>query len=453
MEEQRKTLTLFELNALVRQTLELGMPDDYWVEAELSEIHEVRGHCYMELIQKDDHNNTPVAKASAKCWASTWRLARPHFERVTGQQLHAGMKVLLKVSAQFHENYGFSWIVTDIDPTFTMGDMARKRQEIIRQLKEEGVFDLQKELQLPMFCQRIAVISSANAAGYGDFVNQLENNDYGFRFHTQLFPAVMQGEGVEQSVIAALNKIFARLKKEDSSLFTLHSSLNFDCVVIIRGGGATSDLSGFDTLALAENVANFPLPVITGIGHERDESVLDMVSHTRVKTPTAAAAFLISNLKSVLDEIEDSEQRIHAKVKQRMDMEKIRLLNYAQKIPMLFSVVRTRQEALLGQLLVKMRSSIGYRLQDECHRLIVLQNNMQPVLYRKLTDERHLLDLLSQRLIGLDPNRLLKRGYSITLKNGRTVRDVSQLKEGDELETRFENGTVRSVVNQVNNKS
>ena len=453
MEEQRKTLTLFELNALVRQTLELGMPDDYWVEAELSEVHEVRGHCYMELIQKDDHNNTPVAKASAKCWASTWRLARPHFERVTGQQLHAGMKVLLKVSAQFHENYGFSWIVTDIDPTFTMGDMARKRQEIIRQLKEEGVFDLQKELQLPMFCQHIAVISSANAAGYGDFVNQLENNDYGFRFHTQLFPAVMQGEGVEQSVIAALNKIFARLKKEDSSLFTLHSSLNFDCVVIIRGGGATSDLSGFDTLALAENVANFPLPVITGIGHERDESVLDMVSHTRVKTPTAAAAFLISNLKSVLDEIEDCEQRIHAKVKQRMDMEKIRLLNYAQKIPMLFSVVRTRQEALLGQLLVKMRSSIGYRLQNERHRLIVLQNNMQPVLYRKLTDERHLLDLLSQRLIGLDPNRLLKRGYSITLKNGRTVRDVSQLKEGDELETRFENGTVRSVVNQVNNKS
>ena len=446
MEEQRKTLTLFELNALVRQTLELGMPDDYWVEAELSEIHEVRGHCYMELIQKDDHNNTPVAKASAKCWASTWRLARPHFERVTGQQLHAGMKVLLKVSAQFHENYGFSWIVTDIDPTYTMGDMARKRQEIIRQLKEEGVFDLQKELQLPMFCQRIAVISSANAAGYGDFVNQLDGNEYGFRFHTQLFPAVMQGEAVEQSVISALEKIYAEISSGQTGQ-------SFDCVVIIRGGGATSDLSGFDTLALAENVANFPLPVITGIGHERDESVLDMVSHTRVKTPTAAAAFLISNLKSVLDEIEDSEQRIHAKVKQRMDMEKIRLLNYAQKIPMLFSVVRTRQEALLGQLLVKMRSSIGYRLQDERHRLIVLQNNMQPVLNRKLTDERHLLDLISQRLIGLDPNWLLKRGYSITLKNGRTVRDVSQLKEGDELETRFENGTVRSVVNQVNNKS
>ena len=204
----RKSLTLYELNALVRETLALQMPDEYWVEAELSEAREVRGHCYMELIQKDDRSNTPVAKASAKCWASTWQLVKPHFMRVTGQQVHAGMKVLLKVYAQFHESYGFSWIVTDIDPTYTLGDMARKRLEIIRQLKEEGVFDLQKELRLPMFCQRIAVISSANAAGYGDFVNQLESNEYGFRFHTQLFPAIMQGEGVEQSVIAALEKIY-----------------------------------------------------------------------------------------------------------------------------------------------------------------------------------------------------------------------------------------------------
>ena len=229
----KNSLTLYELNALVRETLALEMPDEYWVEAELSEAREVRGHCYMELIQKDEHSNTPVAKASAKCWASTWQLVKPHFMRVTGQEIHAGMKVLLKVYAQFHESFGFSWIVTDIDPTYTMGDMARKRMEIIRQLKEEGVFELQKELQLPMFCQHIAVISSANAAGYGDFVNQLENNEHGFRFHTQLFPAVMQGEGVEQSVIGALNKIFESLEcktenlkfsdaNDDFSLFTLH---------------------------------------------------------------------------------------------------------------------------------------------------------------------------------------------------------------------------------------
>ena len=444
MEESRITLTLYELNALVRQTIEFEMPDEYWVEAELSEVHEVRGHCYMELIQKEPRNNTPIAKASAKCWAPKWSLVKPHFERITGQQLHAGMKVLLKVSAQFHENYGFSWIVSDIDPTYTMGDMARKRQEIIRQLKEEGVFDLQKELTIPMFCQHIAVISSANAAGYGDFVNQLENNECGFRFLTQLFPAVMQGEGVEQSVIAALEKIYNEIGYSSGN--QEGSSSTFDCVVIIRGGGATSDLSGFDTLALAEHVANFPLPVITGIGHERDESVLDMVSHTRVKTPTAAASFLISNLKNVLDVIEDSEMRLYASVKQRMDMEKIRLLHYSQQIPALFSVVRTRQEALVQQLQIKMKSAIDYRLQNERHRLEVVQNNIRPALERKLIDERHRLQLLAQQLEGLNPERLLKRGYSITLKDGKTVCDASQLNDGDELETRLMNGSVRSVV-------
>ena len=442
----RKSLTLYELNALVRDTLALQMPDEYWVEAELSEAREVRGHCYMELIQKDDRSNTPVAKASAKCWASTWQLVKPHFMRVTGQQVHAGMKVLLKVYAQFHESYGFSWIVTDIDPTYTLGDMARKRLEIIRQLKEEGVFELQKELRLPMFCQRIAVISSANAAGYGDFVNQLESNEYGFRFHTQLFPAIMQGEGVEQSVIAALNKIFERLEKEDSSLFTLHSSLNFDCVVIIRGGGATSDLSGFDTLALAEHVANFPIPIITGIGHERDESVLDMVSHTRVKTPTAAAAFLISHLKGVLDVIEDAEQSIVLKVRQQMEMEKIRLLHLSQQIPSLYSLVKSRQETRLDRLQSSLQLSVSRRLQDERHRLDILSHNLPPIAERKLLQEHHRLDLLREKLEALNPELLLRRGYSITLNAGKIVKDASLLHPGDLIETRLQKGTVHSVV-------
>ena len=454
----KNSLTLYELNALVRETLALEMPDEYWVEAELSEAREVRGHCYMELIQKDEYSNTPVAKASAKCWASTWQLVKPHFMRVTGQEIHAGMKVLLKVYAQFHESYGFSWIVTDIDPTYTMGDMARKRMEIIRQLKEEGVFELQKELQLPMFCQHIAVISSANAAGYGDFVNQLENNEYGFRFHTQLFPAVMQGEGVEQSVIGALNKIFESLEckteslefataNDDSSLFTLHSSLDkFDCVVIIRGGGATSDLSGFDTLALAEHVANFPLPIITGIGHERDESVLDMVSHTRVKTPTAAAAFLIGHLKAVLDAIEDAEQRISSIVRQQMDMEKIRLLHLSQQIPTLFSLVRSRQEASIDRLQGNLRLSVTRRLQEERHRLDIHSHNLMPVIERRLLRERHQLDMLNEKLEALNPELLLRRGYSITLSGGKVVKDASILKSGDELETRLSKGTVRSVV-------
>ena len=297
------SLSLLELNSLVRQVIEETLSQEYWVEAELSEFRESRGHCYMELIEKDETSATPIARASAKCWRTQWAMLQPYFERTTGQTLHAGLKVRLKVYAQFHEAFGFSWIVTDIDPTFTLGDMARKRQEIIRKLKEEGIFDLQKELTLPLFCQRIAVISSETAAGYGDFVNQLIHNDSGLKFSIQLFPAIMQGEQVEQSIIDALNMIYEANEPNKSHEF-------FDCVVIIRGGGATADMSGFDTLALAENVANFPLPIITGIGHDRDESILDMVSFLRVKTPTAAAAFLVSHLEEVLNTIDDAQDRI-----------------------------------------------------------------------------------------------------------------------------------------------
>ena len=201
-------LSLRQLNLMVRDAIESALPDEYWVEAELSECRENSGHCYMELIEKDELSNTPVARASAKCWRQTWGMVKPYFERVTGQPLRAGMKVLLQVYAQYHEAYGFSWIVSDIDPTYTIGDMARKRQEIIRQLKEEGVFDLQRELRLPTFAKRIAVISAESAAGYGDFCHQLEDNEYGFRFKVTLFPAIMQGEQVEQSIIAALNQIY-----------------------------------------------------------------------------------------------------------------------------------------------------------------------------------------------------------------------------------------------------
>ena len=416
-----KALTLYELNSLVRETIEEELHQEYWVEAELSEVREVRGHCYMQLVQYDRseeggkrkrYENTPIAQASAKCWQSSWQLLRPYFEKETGQRLHAGMKVLLQVYANFHETYGFSWIVTDIDPTYTMGDMARKRQEIIRVLKDEGVFDLQKELPLPLFCQRIAVISSANAAGYGDFVNQLENNEYGFRFHTRLFPAVMQGEDVEKSVIAALEQIFRG------------SENSFDCVVIIRGGGATADLSGFDTLALAENVANFPLPIITGIGHERDESILDMVSHTRVKTPTAAAAFLIDHLKEVLEVLIDAQERITRYAQQKLSTLDAQLSVVAEAIPRLFSVVKTRQDA----------------------RLDSMQEKMTMLIERRLETEQHRIQLVSEKVKSLDPTLLLRRGYSITLRNGKVVKDVSVLNTGDELETRLAHGSVRSKV-------
>lgn len=407
--------TLYELNQLVRETLEAEMPDEYWVEAELSECRESRGHCYLELIQKEEKTNTPIARASAKCWANSWTVIRPYFERTAGQALHAGMKVLLKVYPQFHEAFGFSWIVTDIDPTYTIGDLARRRQEIIRQLKEEGVFDLQRELSLPLFAQRIAVITSETAAGYGDFLNQLQQNEYGFCFEVTLFPAIMQGEQVEQSVINALNQIHAEMSDNNDV---------FDVVVMIRGGGATSDMSGFDTLALAENVANFPIPIITGIGHERDECILDMISHTRMKTPTAVAAFLISHLAETDDLLNDIQNRMVRLVKERLTTHQLRLAALSERIPSLFSVVKARQEAHLDQLFARLQTQLQTTLVQQTHRL----------------------ELLAQRTVSLDPILLLRRGYSITLHHGKVVSDPSQLHEGDEIETRLEKGTVKSIV-------
>ena len=403
--------TLRQLNLMVRDAIAMQLPDEYWVEAELSECRERGGHCYMELVEKDDRSNTPIARASAKCWRQTWQMVQPYFERTTGQPLHAGLKVLLKVYAQFHEAYGFSWIVTDIDPTYPLGDMARKRQEIIRQLKEEGIFDLQRELHIPLFAQRIAVISAENAAGYGDFCRQLEDNGYGFRFEVTLFPAVMQGEQVEQSIIAALEKIY---------------SLNatFDVVVIIRGGGATADLSGFDTLALAENVAQFPLPVITGIGHDRDESILDMISHTRVKTPTAAATLLVDNLLRVLDRIERAQTFVSHFVSDSIHRHQQRISQLATLIPTL--ALRT--------------------VSDGRHRIEMLQPRPRLAIERLLTEQKHRLERMALQLQGFDPQILLARGYSITLKDGRAVRDPAQVKPGDEIETRIEKGTFKSIV-------
>lgn len=429
----RHALTLFELNSLVNNVIDTAFDHAFWVEAELSEAREVKGHCYMELIQKDIFSATPVARASAKCWKSTWTRLRPKFECATGQQLHAGMKVMLLVTANFHEAYGFSWIVQDIDPTYTLGDMARKRLEIIRQLKEEGVFDLQKELTIPMFAQRVAVISSESAAGYGDFCRQLLDNDYGFAFSIRLFPATMQGEQVEATVINALNDIYNNVD-------------DFDVVVIIRGGGATADMSGFDTLALAENVANFPLPIITGIGHDRDESVLDMVSNTRVKTPTAAAAFLVDNLAGLWSHIDSMRERVATTLRRRMETEQERLGRISGRVPILFSLVKERQEAKLTRLMTDISGTIRERLQRAMHEIDVIDNNIAPLVERKLTLEGNRIDRLALRAEALDPQLLLKRGYSITLFNGKAVHDPATLKEGDVIETRVEKGSIVSTI-------
>ena len=412
--EQHHHYSLLELNRLVRATIEDTLCEQYWLEAEIGQIGENNGHCYLEFIQKIEGHNTPVARAKAKCWRNVWGSVRPYFEHTTGQTLTLGMKVLVLVHPDFHEAFGFSWIVDDIDPRFTLGDMARRRQEIIRQLKAEGVFDLNRELPLPLFTQRIAVISSSTAAGYGDFCRQLEENKRGFRFSVTLYESLMQGEGVERSIISALDKINAHID-------------DYDCVVIIRGGGATSDMSGFDSLLLAENVANFPLPVITGIGHDRDECILDMVSHTRVKTPTAAAAFLIDRLEQVARRIDDAADRITSYVQHRMEIEKMRLSRAAERIPILFSLVKSKQE----------------------NKMEALNQRIASAVQRLIDRRRHTLDILEQRTKSLDPTLLLQRGYSITLVNGHALRSPSAVKSGDIIVTRLADGTVKSTVNET----
>jgi len=411
--------SLRQLNLMVRDAIEMHLPDEYWVEAELSECRERGGHCYMELVEKEESTHTPIARASAKCWRQTWQILEPYFERVTSQPLRAGLKVLLKVYAQYHEAYGFSWIVTDIDPTYTIGDMARKRQEIIRQLKEEGVFDLQKELLLPLFCQRIAVISAEGAAGYGDFMRQLEDNPYGLHFDITLFPAIMQGEQVEQSIIAALEEIYVQ-----SQQLTANGQKPFDVVCILRGGGATADLSGFDTLALAEHVANFPLPIITGIGHDRDESILDMVSHIRVKTPTAAADLLIDHLQQVLLRIENAQQRITTAISQKLS-------TYSNKLTTLQTLIPTLALRILS---------------NSHHRIEMLGSRIPVAIERRLTSQKHRLENVEIKLQSFDPQTLLSRGYSITTHQGKVIRDPRQLKVGDKIETRVEKGKFKAIV-------
>ncbi len=387
--EQSHHFSLYALNALVHEAVSNALPDEYWVEAELAECRERNGHCYMELVEKDERSNSPIAKASAKCWRQTWTLLHATFLRATGQPLRAGMKVLLRVYPQFHEAYGFSWIVSDIDPTYTIGDLARRRQEIIKTLKAQGVFDLQRELRLSPFAQRIAVISAESAAGYGDFCRQLLDNEYDLQFQTELFPAIMQGERVEQSVIQALNLINNRID-------------DFDAVVIIRGGGATSDMSGFDTLPLAENVANFPLPIITGIGHDRDECVLDMVSHTRVKTPTAAATLLTAHLCNTLQQVADAENVIAHYAQDRLQRHRLQLEHITTLLP-----------------------HLAQRLMTEAH---------------------HSLERIQLKLEGYDPQLLLQRGYSITLHSGQIVKSPQDVKSGDEIETRLKQGTIKSII-------
>lgn len=427
-----QSLTLFELNNLIKRTLDEIMFDYFWVTAEISDFS-VRGHCYLEFIQKDISGNSLVAKARGTIWKSTYEKLSRKFQTETGQPLRSGMKVMVYTKVSFHELYGFALNIIDIDPTYTLGDLAKRRQEILNQLREEGILELQKELEIPVLCQRIAVISSASAAGYGDFCNQLQNNDSGLKFYTKLFPAIMQGDQVEPTIIEALDAI---VKEEE----------NWDVVVIIRGGGATADMSGFDTLALAENVVQFPLPIITGIGHERDDTVLDLISNIRVKTPTAAAEFLIHHLEETAYDVQDMEQRITASVRQILNDEHNRIDRLTGKLPSLFAVLKNDEMFRMERIMKRIGSAWQIWRTSEQQKLDNRMPQLKMLIDSMMQNEKFRLQLLDEKIKNADPEILLKRGYSLTYHNGRVVTSKKQLNKNDQVEIHLADGIVNGVI-------
>ena len=428
-------VTLYELNNLVRSVIEQTLDDEYWLQAELSEARlAANGHFYVEFVQKDDTGRNLLARARGTMWARTYNMLAPLFERATGERLRAGMRVRVLVTLTFHELYGYSLNIVNIDPSFTLGDLAKRRREILAQLDADGIIDDNKSLPLPALLKHVAVISSAGAAGYGDFCNQLSDNGYGLHFETRLFPAVMQGANVEESVLAALEAICTEADA-------------FDCVVIIRGGGATSDLSDFDSYALAAAVAQMPLPVIVGIGHERDETVLDFVAHTRVKTPTAAAAFLIDHEAQQLARLDDLSASITQYARASIEQAKATLDHLVVSLPRTFALVSERQSRRLEQLMTRIAQAAQMGVQRPMARLEALEPLLVQAARFRMQNTQTRLQHLEQRLAALDPSLLLKRGYSLTFTaDGQLVKDASHLRTNDILTTRLATGEIKSKV-------
>lgn len=427
-------LTLYQLNAMVRDAVRLCLPDALWITAEISEMRQAsNGHCYLELVDKDELAGGAFrAKARATIWKDNSELLLSLFTAQTGQRLVAGLKVLLQVRVVFHEVYGYSLNVVDLDPTYTLGDVARRRQEILHQLQADGVLELNKELPLPRPLRRIAVISAAGAAGYGDFTAQLSRS--GHAFECQLFEATMQGLAVESSIIAALDRIVDEQER-------------WDCVVILRGGGAVSDLNGFDTYLLATSVAQFPLPIFTGIGHERDETLLDLVAHTRFKTPTAVAAYLIELRADETQLLTLLEQRLFAAAQQVLERKQLGYERLAQRYQNVAQQYLAREQALLVRLAQRMQQRSIERLHIEQQQVLTCSNKLAHAVHRLLENRVAKLEQHDTLLRMASPERILSQGYSLTLlPDGSALRSVADAPRGTRLRTQVMDGTVESVV-------
>lgn len=428
-------MTLSEFQQLLGNSIRMNREiQNVWVQAELSDLRLNGGHCYMELVEKDD-SGIMRAKLRAMIWSNTAQTLRRKFYEATGRDLSNGIKVQVRGSATHHNLYGLSFNIYDIDPSYTLGDMERLRREILERLTREGLINCNKMLPPPSVPQRIAVISAEGAAGYGDFINQLKNNSDGFAVYTGLFPAVLQGERTVQTVMAALDKV--ALTRD-----------MWDAAVIIRGGGATTDLNSFDNYELARAVATFPLPVIIGIGHERDRTVLDEIACIRCKTPTAVAEYIIGALRISYSHISDIVRRIARYSADAIKGEHLRIANLGQTIPAFAKNRILRSQMHLSELRASLRTSTASRISSAQNALdrtaIRLQNSLNNVTTRETKRLEHLESLLRV----LSPENTLRRGYSITRLNGKAITEAAATKPGDVITTTLSSGFITSTITE-----
>lgn len=427
-------ITLSALTSLIGESIAVHMSPSYWIVAEVVEAREnYSGHCYLSLAEKSD--DKVIAQCRASIWKPTYRMLKPYFESSTGQAFTSGISIKIKVGVSFHNVYGLNLTVQDIDPAFTVGELTVRRQHILQLLEKDGVADLNKALEMPLVPQRIAVISSPTAAGYEDFVKQLKGNSYHYSFKLQLFPAIMQGDGAEDSVVGVMEQIFDRIDE-------------FDALVIIRGGGSALDLACFDNYNIAFHLTQMPIPVLVGIGHERDETVLDLVAHTALKTPTAVAAYLIDLFQQVELQVDELMDRLHLAVRQTVIRENQRLYTLSASLPTLVSQTIADQKMNLQQKVYQLNQLSRHNLQQKEERLFPYLtrlrlgvNNVFSQCYHRLEQA----DLLAQMS---DPRKLLEKGYSITMREGMVIKASDDVDVGDELVTYLHQGHIKNQVKE-----
>ncbi len=458
---ESKSLTLSQLIFQVKKQLNSSFATPIWIVAEISELNiNYSGHCYLELIEKEEDNDKMLAKSRATIWARSFRIIKPYFETTARETLKAGLKILIKVTVEFHEFYGFSLNVQDIDPSYTVGDLALKRTLIIEKLQSEGVFDMNRAFEIPTVPQRIAVITSETAAGYGDFKDQLLNNPHGYNYKIELFPAVMQGHNAPASIVDAFNLVFDKVDE-------------YDVVVLIRGGGSKVDLSCFDDYDLAYFITQIPLPVITGIGHERDESVADMVANLSLKTPTAVANFLIDTIEafdtrlyeayntvvsltqSALSEksnvIKEYSSQLYYQVKNTFDGQFIELDNKQNQIStgtnQLFRNRLQKVNNLATNLSIVSKGNVRQALAF-CN----LRNaRLEKWINNNVSRQNTKLNYLASKLELIDPANILKRGFAIVSLNGKVVKNATQIKPNDIINVKLSKGTAEGKVTKTSN--